>query len=77
MKATLEFDLPEDQDQYEMVNNASNYFDALFAFNEYLYHVNNEEKNEDVITHNECKYIKLESLIETWNDILNDKNCSI
>lgn len=35
-KATLEFDLPEEKPEYDLMNNASNFFGALFDLGEYL-----------------------------------------
>jgi hypothetical protein len=36
MKATLEFNLPEDQTEFEIATNANKYYSALFNFQQYL-----------------------------------------
>ena len=36
MKAILEFNLPEDQNEYQMANDASNMFNALWDMNQWL-----------------------------------------
>jgi hypothetical protein len=36
MKAILEFKLPEDQTEYQMVNDASNMFNALWDMSQWL-----------------------------------------
>ena len=36
MKATLEFNLPEDQNEYQMANDASNMFNALWDMSQWL-----------------------------------------
>ena len=36
MKAILEFNLPEDQNEYQMTNDASNMFNALWDMSQWL-----------------------------------------
>jgi hypothetical protein len=36
MKAILEFNLPEDQNEYQMANDASNMFNALWDMSQWL-----------------------------------------
>ena len=36
MKATIEFELPEDQEQYNFANKGFDYFCVLFEFDEFL-----------------------------------------
>jgi uncharacterized UPF0160 family protein len=38
-KATLEFNLPEEREEYNLCVNGSNYSSALWKFNEYLRNV--------------------------------------
>ena len=45
MKATIEFNLPEDQTEFEIANNANKYYSALFKFQQYL---RNKLKHEDL-----------------------------
>ena len=48
MKATIEFNLPEDQNQYKWATNGYNYFSVLYNFREYL---RNKLKHEDLSEH--------------------------
>lgn len=45
MKATIEFNLPEDQTEFDMATNANKYYSALFNFQQYL---RNKLKHEDL-----------------------------
>ena len=45
MKATIEFNLPEDQNNYKWATNGYNYFSVLYNFREYL---RNKLKHEDL-----------------------------
>lgn len=45
MKATIEFNLPEDQNNYKWATNGYNYFSVLYNFREYL---QNKLKHEDL-----------------------------
>lgn len=45
MKATIEFNLPEDQNNYKWATNGYNYFSVLYNFREYL---QNKLKYEDL-----------------------------
>jgi hypothetical protein len=45
MKATIEFNLPEDDKQYKWANNGYNYFAVLYNFKQYL---KNKLKHEDL-----------------------------
>lgn len=45
MKATIEFNLPEDDNQYKWATNGYNYFAVLYNFKEYL---RNKLKHEDL-----------------------------
>ena len=36
MKAILEFNFPEDQDEFETINNASKYYSVLWDLDQYL-----------------------------------------
>jgi sulfur carrier protein ThiS len=45
MKATIEFNLPEDDNQYKWATNGYNYFAVLYNFKAYL---RNKLKHEDL-----------------------------
>ena len=48
MKATIEFNLPEDQTEFDIATNANKYYSALFNFQQYL---RNKLKHEDLSEH--------------------------
>jgi hypothetical protein len=51
MKAILEFNLPEDKENFDLANNALNYYSALFEFDQWLrseYKYNNKEEMYEV-----------------------------
>jgi uncharacterized protein YeeX (DUF496 family) len=45
MKATIEFNLPEDQTEFDIATNANKYYSALNNFKEYL---RNKLKHEEI-----------------------------
>ena len=45
MKATIEFNLPDDQTEFDIATNANKYYSALFNFQQYL---RNKLKHEDL-----------------------------
>jgi hypothetical protein len=51
MKATIEFNLPEDDNQYKWATNGYNYFAVLYNFREYL---KNKLKHEDLTPEQEA-----------------------
>jgi len=51
MKAILEFNLPEDKENFDLANNGLNYYSALFEFDQWLrseYKHNNKEEMYEV-----------------------------
>ena len=48
MKATIEFNLPEDQTEFDIATNANKYYSALFNFQQYL---RNKLKHEELSEH--------------------------
>jgi hypothetical protein len=72
MKAKLEFDLPEDEFDYKLCNQASNMWSALIDFKDYL---RNELKYNDKLT--EGEYETLESLQTKFFEIISDNNITL
>ena len=51
MKAILEFNLPEDKENFDLANDGLNYYSALFEFDQWLrseYKYNNKEEMYEV-----------------------------
>ena len=66
MKAILEFNLPEDKDEYDFANNGINYYSALVEFDQWL--------------RSEYKYNGNEAMFEVrkkLNEIINENNVKI
>ena len=66
MKAILEFNLPEDKEDFDFANNAVNYYSALVEFDQWL--------------RSEYKYNGNESMFEVrqkLNEIINENNIKI
>lgn len=66
MKAILEFNLPEDKENYDLANNGLNYYSALFEFDQWL--------------RSEYKYNGKEEMYEVrrkLNKIINENNIKI
>ena len=66
MKAILEFNLPEDKDEYDFANNGLNYYLALVEFDHWL--------------RSEYKYNGKEEMFEVrqkLNEFINDNNIKI
>ena len=66
MKATLEFNLPEEKDEYDFANNGINYYSALVEFDQWL--------------RSEYKYNGKEQMYEVrqkLNEIINENNVKI
>jgi hypothetical protein len=66
MKATLEFNLPEDQERFDFANNGINYYLALCEFDQWL--------------RSEYKYNGKEEMYavrEKLNQIINDNNVKL
>jgi len=66
MKATLEFNLPEEKDEYDFANNGINYYSALVEFDQWL---RSEYKYND----NEAMFKVREKL----NEFINENNVKI
>jgi hypothetical protein len=66
MKAILEFNLPEDKEDFDFVTNAVNYYSALCEFDQWL--------------RSEYKYNGNEAMVEVrekLNEIINENNIKI
>ena len=66
MKAILEFNLPEDKENFDFANNGVNYYSALVEFDQWL-------RSEYKYNGNEPMYKVREKL----NEIINDNNIKI
>lgn len=66
MKAILEFELPEDKENFDFANNGVNYYSALVEFDQWL---RSEYKYND----NEPMYAVRQKL----NEFINDNNVKI
>lgn len=66
MKATLEFNLPEEKDEYNFANNGVNYYSALVEFDQWL-------RSEYKYNGKEDMYAVREKL----NEIINDNDVTI
>jgi hypothetical protein len=72
MKATLEFNLPEDQEYYEEASNGTKYSIALFEFDQYL---RTQVKYNEQLTDEQYKVY--EEVREKFYEIINSNNLSI
>ena len=66
MKATLEFNLPEEKDEYDFANNGLNYYSALVEFDQWL-------RSEYKYNGNEAMFKVREKL----NEFINENNVKI
>jgi hypothetical protein len=66
MKATLEFNLPEEKDEYDFANNGINYYSALVEFDQWL-------RSEYKYNGNEAMYEVRKKL----NEFINENNVKI
>lgn len=71
MKATLEFNLPDDSEEYEMYSNALNYYSFINSMNEYL---RNEIKYNN---HTDEEYAMLEKVREQYFELMNNYNIKL
>lgn len=71
MKATIEFNLPDDSEEYEMYSNALNYYSFINAMNEYL---RSEIKYNN---HTDEEYAILEKVREQYFELLNNYNIKL
>ena len=72
MKAKLEFDLPEDEFDYKLCNQASNMWSALIDIKDYL---RNELKYNDNLSERDSEM--LESLQTKFFEIISDNNITL
>ena len=73
MKATLEFNLPEDQEEFQMVNNASKTYSVVWDLQQWLraqVKYAPDEMSEDT-------YNTFEKCREKLNDLLIDNNLDL
>lgn len=68
VKAILEFDLPEDKQEFELAQKAGDYYSAL---NDIYCRLRNLNK------YNESRKVDIEELLTEMNQILNDWECKI
>lgn len=66
MKAILEFNLPEDKEDFDFATNAVNYYSALVEFDQWL-------RSEYKYNGNEAMF----SVREKLNEIINENNIKI
>ena len=71
MKAILEFDLPDDQDEYDLHTNARQYHNALFDLMNYL---RAKVKYEDLP---EAEYKLADKIYEDFYNILNNNEVTL
>jgi hypothetical protein len=71
MKATIEFNLPEDQHEYDLVVNASGMYNALWDINSELRTL---WKYEELT---EAEWNMVEGIREKFFDILRDNNVNL
>lgn len=71
MKVTFEFNIPEDNDEYEMYSNALNYYSFINALNEYL---RSEIKYNE---HTDEEYAILEKVREQYFELMNNYNIKL
>ena len=72
MKATLTFNLPDDQVEYEFANNGSNYYTVLWDFDQLL---RAEVKYNEALSEVERDYA--EKLREQLREMLYDNNVKL
>lgn len=64
MKAILEFNLPEDKEEFDLINKAVSYHSVIFEFNEWLNrkYKHAEHKSDEVMA-------EYEEIREYWNEL--------
>jgi hypothetical protein len=73
MKATLEFNLPEEQEEFQLATNAVKWMSFAHQFEQYLraeYKYNEDKYNED-------QYKTLVEIRETFYELLNEEGLSL
>jgi hypothetical protein len=73
MKATLEFNLPEDQNEFEMVNNASKTYSVIWDLQQWL----RSQTKHAPDTMSDDTYNTFEKCREKLNDLLIDNNLDL
>lgn len=73
MKATLEFNLPEDQNEFEMVNNASKTYSVIWDLQQWL----RSQIKHATTTMSDDTYDTFEKCREKLNDLLIDNNLDL
>ena len=73
MKATLEFNLPEDQTEYQMVNDASKMYSVIWDMKQWL----RAQVKYAPDTMSDDTYDTLEKCREKLNDLLIDNNLDL
>lgn len=63
MKVTYDFNLPEEQDDFDIYNNSMKYYLALWDL---------QQTFRDWLKYQERESIPLEELINTFDEVLND-----
>lgn len=71
MKAILEFNLPEDNDQWRIYDNAMNYYSALCELERYI----RDETKFAELTKEEYK--NMERVKKRFYEVLNDNNIEL
>ena len=72
MKATLTFNLPDDQAEYDFANNGSNYYTVIWDFDQLL---RSEVKYNEALSEVERDYA--EKLREQLREMLYDNNVKL
>jgi hypothetical protein len=72
MKVTIEYNLPDEQIEYDMHQNTNKYFNIIWEFKQYLR--NRAKYNTDDLTQPE--YELLEDIREQFNVMINDHGCA-
>jgi hypothetical protein len=72
MKATIEFNLPDDQNEYELANNASKWYSICWDIKQ---EIRKNLKYNDKLTEEEYKIY--EQLYDKLHELLNDNGLSL
>ena len=72
MKATLTFNLPDDQHEYDFANNGSYYYSVIWDFDQFL---RSEVRYNENITEAERDYAEM--LREKLREILDENNVKL
>jgi hypothetical protein len=72
MKVMIEFNLPDEQIEYDMYNNTNKYFNVIWEFKQYMR--NRLKYNEEHL--NQDQYLLLDELSGVFNEMINDHGCA-